>query len=47
MLKRSAGDYAAMIDSGVERLVSESQMGKLFKVIGLSSPASPALPGFA
>ena len=47
MLKRSAGDYAAMIDSGVERLVSELQMGKLFKVIGLSSPTSPALPGFA
>jgi NADH dehydrogenase [ubiquinone] 1 alpha subcomplex assembly factor 7 len=47
MLKRSAGDYAAMIDSGVERLVSELQMGKLFKVIALSSPTSPALPGFA
>jgi len=47
MLKRSAADYAAMIDSGVERLVSELQMGKLFKVIGLSSPTSPALPGFA
>ena len=46
MLKRSAGEYAAMIDSGVERLVSDSQMGTLFKVIGLSSPASPALPGF-
>jgi SAM-dependent MidA family methyltransferase len=47
MLKRSAGDYAAMIDSGVERLVSELQMGKLFKVMGLSSPATPAPPGFA
>jgi NADH dehydrogenase [ubiquinone] 1 alpha subcomplex assembly factor 7 len=47
LLKRCAGDYAAMIDSGVERLISDSQMGTLFKVIGLSSPASPALPGFA
>ena len=47
MLKRSAADYASMIDSGVERLVNASQMGALFKTMGLSSPATPALPGFA
>ncbi len=37
MLKRDAIDYAATIDSGVERLVSDAQMGSLFKVMGLSS----------
>jgi NADH dehydrogenase [ubiquinone] 1 alpha subcomplex assembly factor 7 len=47
MLKRGRMEYAAIIDSGVERLVSDSQMGTLFKVIGLSSPGSPPLPGFA
>jgi NADH dehydrogenase [ubiquinone] 1 alpha subcomplex assembly factor 7 len=45
-LKQHAPGSAAMIDSGVERLVSEAQMGNLFKVLGLSSPGVPPLPGF-
>ncbi len=46
MLKRSAVSYASMIDSGVERLVSNAQMGSLFKVMGLSFAGDPPLPGF-
>ncbi len=47
MLKRDAIAYAATIDSGVERLVSDAQMGSLFKVMGLSRTADAPLPGFA
>ena len=46
-LKRHTPSHAAMIESGVERLVSDAQMGSLFKVLGLSSPGAPPLPGFA
>jgi NADH dehydrogenase [ubiquinone] 1 alpha subcomplex assembly factor 7 len=47
ILKRNAMDHAGTIDSGVERLIGDSQMGSLFKVMGISSPATPPLPGFA
>lgn len=46
-LRREAdANTRAMIDTGVERLISPKQMGTLFKVMALSSPDSPPLPGF-
>jgi NADH dehydrogenase [ubiquinone] 1 alpha subcomplex assembly factor 7 len=46
-LKRATANAARMIDSGVERLVGETQMGSLFKVIGFSPPVAAPLPGFS
>lgn len=46
ILKRSAPAYAQMIDSGVERLIGETQMGQLFKMLAIAAPDSPPPPGF-
>jgi len=46
ILKRSAPAYAHMIDSGVERLIGDTQMGQLFKMLAITSPGSPPPPGF-
>lgn len=46
ILKRSAPAYAQMIDSGVERLIGETQMGQLFKMLAITAPDSPPPPGF-
>ena len=46
VLKRNAPESADEIDSGVERLIGEAQMGALFKVLGLSRRDAPPLPGF-
>jgi SAM-dependent MidA family methyltransferase len=45
----AAPDKAAEIDGAIRRLLGEgpTEMGKLFKVIGLANPALDALPGFA
>jgi len=45
-LRRSAPEKAGEIDSAVERLTGETQMGKLFKALALRAPGSPPLPGF-
>lgn len=47
ILKRSAPAYAHMIDSGVERLIGDTQMGKLFKMLAITAPDSPPPPGFS
>ena len=47
VLKHGAPGYGAVIDSGVERLIGETQMGRLFKVLGISPPAASPLPGFS
>lgn len=47
ILKRSAPAYARMIDSGVDRLIGETQMGQLFKMLAITTPDSPPPPGFA
>ena len=46
MLKRNAPAYAQMIDSGVERLIGDTQMGQLFKMLAITAPDSPPPPGF-
>jgi NADH dehydrogenase [ubiquinone] 1 alpha subcomplex assembly factor 7 len=46
ILKRSAPAYAQMIDSGVERLIGDTQMGQLFKMLAITTPDSPPPPGF-
>lgn len=45
-LKSSVPDKSAEIDAAVERLTGETQMGKLFKAMGLSAPDTTPLPGF-
>ena len=45
-LKSAAPEKAAEIDAAVERLTGETQMGTLFKAMGLSAPGSKPLPGF-
>jgi SAM-dependent MidA family methyltransferase len=40
-------DKALTIETGVARLMAPSGMGSRFKVIGLSTPGLPPLPGFA
>ena len=47
ILKRSAPAYAHMIDSGVERLIGDAQMGQLFKMLVITAPDSPPPPGFS
>ena len=44
----AAPDKAGEIDSGVQRLLGEGRtdMGRLFKVLGISNPALEKLPGF-
>ena len=39
-------DQAAALRSGLARLTSTDQMGTLFKVLAVTSPHCPALPGF-
>lgn len=46
ILKRNAPAYAHMIDSGVERLIGDTQMGQLFKMLAITAPDSPPPPGF-
>ncbi|HQV03288.1 MULTISPECIES: SAM-dependent methyltransferase [unclassified Novosphingobium] len=45
-LAAAAPQHAAAIESAKERLVSEGQMGLLFKVMGLASPSWPGGAGF-
>jgi NADH dehydrogenase [ubiquinone] 1 alpha subcomplex assembly factor 7 len=40
-------DVAAGIDAGIQRLTASDAMGKLFKVIALTSPGAPAPEGFS
>ena len=46
ILKRSMPAYAQIIDSGVERLTGDTQMGQLFKMLAITAPDSPLPPGF-
>ena len=45
-LAKSAPDRAEAIESARHRLVSEEQMGELFKVMGLAAPGWPGGAGF-
>ena len=45
-LKRDAPQNAAEIDAAIDRLTNLTQMGSLFKVLALSAPGTPELPGF-
>ena len=45
-LKRASPSSAGEVDAAIDRLLSPAQMGTLFKVLGLTSPNGPALPGF-
>lgn len=45
-LAKSAPDRAEAIESARHRLVSEEQMGELFKVMGLATPGWPGGAGF-
>lgn len=47
ILSRSAPAYAQTIDSGVKRLIGDTQMGQLFKVLAFNAPGIPPPPGFA
>ncbi len=47
ILKRSAPAYAQLIDSGVERLIGDTQMGQLFKMLAITTPDSSPPPGFS
>ncbi|HYG47885.1 MAG TPA: SAM-dependent methyltransferase [Allosphingosinicella sp.] len=46
-LARSAPDRGEEVRAGRDRLVLPEQMGRLFRVMGLSAPAWPAPEGFA
>jgi SAM-dependent MidA family methyltransferase len=46
-LARSAPRRSSEIEAAMERLVSPGQMGRLFRVMGLSAPAWPAPEGFS
>jgi SAM-dependent MidA family methyltransferase len=45
-LKRSAPRQRDDIDAAIDRLSGETHMGSLFKVLALTAPGAPALPGF-
>lgn len=45
-LKQAAPDYAEEIEAGIARLIDADEMGTLFKVIALTTPGTPLLPGF-
>ncbi|HEX6443172.1 MAG TPA: SAM-dependent methyltransferase, partial [Stellaceae bacterium] len=44
---RASPDQRSGLASGLDRLIDPGQMGKLFKVLGLTSPGLPAPAGFA
>lgn len=46
-LARSAPDRAEELRAARDRLVAPEQMGRLFRVMGLSSPSWPGLEGFS
>jgi NADH dehydrogenase [ubiquinone] 1 alpha subcomplex assembly factor 7 len=46
MLKRAAPQESGAIDAAIDRLTRAEQMGHLFKVLGISAPETPDLPGF-
>jgi NADH dehydrogenase [ubiquinone] 1 alpha subcomplex assembly factor 7 len=45
--ERADATQAAMLESGVARLIAPSQMGTLFKVLALTDPRSSAPAGFS
>ncbi len=45
-LKQAAPQHADAIESAMQRLIAEGQMGALFKVMGLAAPSWPAGAGF-
>jgi NADH dehydrogenase [ubiquinone] 1 alpha subcomplex assembly factor 7 len=45
-LARVAPEHAGALELAVDRLISEGQMGALFKVMGLAAPGWPDGPGF-
>lgn len=45
-LKRESPENAESIDAAIDRLTNLTQMGSLFKVLALSAPHTPPLPGF-
>jgi NADH dehydrogenase [ubiquinone] 1 alpha subcomplex assembly factor 7 len=46
LARGAAPAQRARLESGVERLIDPAQMGRLFKVLALTSPGLPAPAGF-
>ena len=47
LLERATPAQRQLLESGHARLMDETQMGRLFKVLALTSPEAPLLPSFA
>ena len=46
LIEGATSTQAADIDSAYQRLISEKQMGTLFKVLTVYTPGLPGPPGF-
>lgn len=46
LMKRASPEQAVQVASGLHRLIHPTEMGTLFKVLALSGPDHPPLPGF-
>jgi NADH dehydrogenase [ubiquinone] 1 alpha subcomplex assembly factor 7 len=46
LTKRATPPQAKAIDAACKRLIGDSEMGTLFKVLAIAGPQAPALPGF-
>ena len=46
LVKKASQTQAAVLQSGVRRLIEPTEMGTLFKAVALAAPDVEALPGF-